>query len=230
MGKIIEILSNDIHFTEGLNSCMNCGVCTAVCPAAEFYNYDPRVIVDTVQRGDEAELEELLKSNTIWYCGECMSCKTRCPRCNTPGEIIMALRSASVKTGLFVESEKGRQQFALKRNIADSVLKVGYCVSPNIAVPERHPEQGPIWEWICANKEHVYERVHANYDGCGAGALRSVDEASLNELNEIFKVTGGAEFMDTIEEFSVKKAEELGLSVDEYLNEVSLFNSGNHGR
>ena len=73
MGKIIEILSNDIHFTEGLNSCMNCGVCTAVCPAAEFYNYDPRVIVDTVQCGDEAELEELLKSNTIWYCGECMS-------------------------------------------------------------------------------------------------------------------------------------------------------------
>lgn len=230
MGEIIEILNKDIHFSEGLNSCMNCGVCTAVCPAAEFYNYDPRMVVDTVQRGDEAEIEELLKSNTIWYCGECMSCKTRCPRGNTPGEIIMALRAASIKTGLFVESEKGRQQFALKRNIADSVLKVGYCVSPDIAVPEKHPEQGPIWEWICANKERVYERVHANYDGNGAGALRHVDEASLDELNNIFQVTGGASFMDAIENFSVKKAEQLGMSVDEYLDEISTQNSGNHGR
>ena len=71
---------------------MNCGVCTAICPAAEFYNYDPRVIVETVQRGNEEEIEELLKSDTIWYCGECMSCKARCPRCNTPGLVIMALR------------------------------------------------------------------------------------------------------------------------------------------
>ena len=48
---------------------MNCGVCTAICPAAEFYNYDPRVIVETVQRGNEEESKELLKSDTIWYCG-----------------------------------------------------------------------------------------------------------------------------------------------------------------
>ena len=43
-------LREDIHFMEGFNSCMNCGVCTAICPAAEFYNYDPRVIVETVHR------------------------------------------------------------------------------------------------------------------------------------------------------------------------------------
>ena len=110
MSKILNKLREDIHFIEGMNSCMNCGVCTAICPAAEFYNYDPRVIVETVQRGNEEEIEELLKSNTIWYCGECMSCKTRCPRCNTPGLIIMALRKVSQELGYFVYSEKGRQQ------------------------------------------------------------------------------------------------------------------------
>ena len=92
-----------------------CGVCTAICPSAEFYNYDPRIIADTVQRQDEESIEGLLKSDTIWYCGECMSCKTRCPRCNTPGGIIMALRRLSQEKGWFTESEKGRQQFALKR-------------------------------------------------------------------------------------------------------------------
>ena len=67
MAEIIKRLREDIHFREGMNSCMNCGVCTAICPAAEFYNYDPRMIVETVQRGDEAEIEALLKSDTIWY-------------------------------------------------------------------------------------------------------------------------------------------------------------------
>ena len=111
-----ELLMRDIRFEEGLNACMNCGVCTAICPAAEFYNYDPRQIIDIVQSGDNNEIEKLLKSETIWYCGECMSCKTRCPRGNAPGLVIMALRSLSQDLGFFVESEKGRQQLAIKTN------------------------------------------------------------------------------------------------------------------
>ena len=90
MASLREELPKDVRFVEGLNSCINCGVCTAICPAARFYNYDPRMIVDTVQKGNEAEIEQLLKSDTIWFCGECLSCKTRCPRGNTPGYIIQA--------------------------------------------------------------------------------------------------------------------------------------------
>lgn len=41
MGKYFDMLMEDVRMREGLNSCMNCGVCTGVCPAAEFYNYDP---------------------------------------------------------------------------------------------------------------------------------------------------------------------------------------------
>ena len=44
---------------EGMKACMNCGVCTAVCPAAEFYNYDPRQIVSTVQTQDDEAIEAL---------------------------------------------------------------------------------------------------------------------------------------------------------------------------
>ena len=127
--SLIDSLKKDIHYIESLNSCMNCGVCTAICPSAEFYNYDPRIIADTVQRQDEESIEGLLKSDTIWYCGECMSCKTRCPRCNTPGGIIMALRRLSQEKGWFTESEKGRQQFALKRILGNNILNYGYCVT-----------------------------------------------------------------------------------------------------
>mgnify|MGYP001735809733 CR=1 FL=1 len=160
--SLIDSLKKDIHYIESLNSCMNCGVCTAICPSAEFYNYDPRIIADTVQRQDEESIEGLLKSDTIWYCGECMSCKTRCPRCNTPGGIIMALRRLSQEKGWFTESEKGRQQFALKRILGNNILNYGYCVTPDIVKPEMHPEQGPVWEWIYEHRDEVYERTNGS--------------------------------------------------------------------
>ena len=103
MAKYFDMLLEDVRLREGLTACMNCGVCTAVCPAAAFYNYDPRQIVSIVQTRDDEAIEELLKSEEIWYCGECMSCRPRCPRGNTPGYVIQALRTLSQKLGFFVE-------------------------------------------------------------------------------------------------------------------------------
>ena len=34
-GHLFERLQQDYRVKEGLKACMNCGVCTAVCPAAE---------------------------------------------------------------------------------------------------------------------------------------------------------------------------------------------------
>lgn len=228
MSGLLDQLKQDIHYIEGMNSCMNCGVCTAICPSAEFYNYDPRIIADTVQRGDEEEIEALIKSETIWYCGECMSCKTRCPRCNTPGSIIMALRRLSQQKGYFTLSEKGRQQFALKRVIGANILEVGYCVTPDIVKPEMHPEQGPVWEWIYAHRDDVYEKVHSNYHKTGAGALRRVDDASLGELRRIFDVTGGTEFMQNIEEHSARQAAASGTDIESYYIHTFTDNNGTH--
>ena len=151
MGKYFDMLMEDVRMREGLHSCMNCGVCTGVCPAAEFYNYDPRQIVNIVQTQDDDAIEELMRSDVIWYCGECMSCRPRCPRGNTPAYVIQALRTLSQKLGFFVESEKGRQQLALKRTIGENILRTGYCVTPKLVKPELHPEQGTVWEWIYEN-------------------------------------------------------------------------------
>lgn len=225
---LLEKLKRDIHYIEGMNSCMNCGVCTAICPAAEFYNYDPRMIVDTVQREDEEEIQQMLSSDLIWYCGECMSCKTRCPRGNTPGGIIMALRKLSQEEGYFTDSEKGRQQYALKKVIDHNILERGYCITPDIVKPEMHPEQGPVWEWVYANLDGVYERLHAAYRKPGAGALRDVDEESMRELRKIFDVTGGTDFIETIQNCSEKQADENGMNMDEYFLSVYTENNGTH--
>ena len=235
MGKLYNLLLEDVRFEEGLNACMNCGVCTAICPAAEFYDYDPRKIVDVVQSGEDDKITELLKSETIWYCGECMSCKTRCPRGNAPGLIIMALRSLSQDLGFFIESEKGRQQLALKRTVGHWMVTYGYCLYLEGVGTDLHPEQGPVWDWIQDNWKEVFKRMGANYQGDGPGILRRIPEEAMDEIREIFKVTGGMKRFENIESFSKKKAKELNMQLDEgtdneYFRHIYEFNNGSHTR
>ncbi|HVN57188.1 MAG TPA: 4Fe-4S dicluster domain-containing protein [Bacteroidales bacterium] len=235
MESLYNQLLKDVRFVEGLNACMNCGVCTAICPAAEFYNYDPRKIIDEVQDGNEEAIEELLKSDSIWYCGECMSCKTRCPRGNTPGLVIMALRALSQELGYFVESEKGRQQLAIKRTVGEWILNTGYCVYLDGISTELHPEQGPVWEWVQDNREGLLKRLGGNYKGDGPGILRKIPQETLDELKKIFEVTGGLARYEKIESFSKKKAGEMNLDLDEtmdneYFRNIYKTNSGSHTR
>lgn len=233
MGQLYDKLKEDIRFHEGLKACINCGTCTAICPAAEFYNYHPRIITGICQTKDDEQIEELLKSDTIWYCGECMSCVSRCPRGNAPGLLITALRSLSQELGYFVESEKGRQQLAIKRTVGKWILEYGYCLFPSEISPENHPEQGPIWEWEQEHLQDVMERLGANYKKTGPGILRKIPDEALEEIRKIFDETGASERFRKIEEFSKAKASEMGISFDEgtendYFRFIYTTNSDKH--
>lgn len=228
MGKLFDELSEDYRFKEGLHTCINCGTCTAICPAAEFYKYDPRKIVDTVQHKDDAEIEALLKSDTIWYCGECMSCVTRCPRKNGPGLVIMALRNLSAKKGYFTYSEKGRQLYPLTKAMTGTILKYGYCIHPKTFKWEDHMESGPVWKWHTEHLEDSYARQGANYMGEGNGILRKIPQESLDDLKAIFDVTGGTERIETVEKYSRLKAQEMGMTMDEYERYTFECNDGDH--
>jgi heterodisulfide reductase subunit C1 len=235
VGELYNKLATDVRLKEGLKACVNCGTCTAICPAASFYNYSPRDIVDIIQTKDDDKITSLLKSDFIWYCGECMSCKTRCPRGNTPGLVITVLRSVSQEMGFFVESEKGRQQLAVKRTVGDWILKHGYCVYAEDVKTDKHPEQGPVWDWENNHLPDVMNRLGANYNGDGPGIYRKIPEESLEEIRRIFDITGGTERFRKIEDYSRQKAGELGLNLDdtldnEYMNQIYTADSHNHNR
>lgn len=198
---IRELLQQDVRYQEGLKACMNCGICTALCPAAGFYDYDPRRLVTMVQNGSEEELEDLLKSDYIWLCGQCMSCKPRCPRGNVPGLIIMALRQVSQQLGYFVHSTRGRQQLQIVRSIGANILKQGYCVYPEAVLPQEHPEQGPVWGWVHANLPEVMNRLSENYQKEGPGAIRKIPDDTLAELYRIFEASGALGRFATIENY-----------------------------
>lgn len=222
--ELLKELKKDFRFIEGLKACISCGTCTAICPAAEFRDYDPRLIVESVQSGNEAEIERLLKSDTIWYCGECLSCKTRCPRGNTPGYIVQALRALSIKTGFFIFSEQGRKQLAIKRTVGDHILKYGYCVYIDEIDTGMYPEQGPVWDWLRENRAEVLGKLKTNYNKAGSGTLRQTSEESLSDLKKIFDETGETERMNTIEEYSRQAANRMGIEFsegrDDYFMEV----------
>ncbi len=208
---LYQKLKNDVRLSEGLHACMNCGICTAVCPAAEYFEYDPRTIAITVQSGNEEQIASLLESETIWYCGQCMSCKPRCPRNNCPGLIISVLRKISQESGAFTRSRMGRQQYIIQKTIGANIFRFGYCVHPTSVVPETHPEQGPVWKWVYENMKSVYDAVGANLDGDGEGAMRKIADEDLKEIHRIFKFSGGLELHQKVEEFSRRKAIELGI-------------------
>lgn len=193
MGSLYSLITQDSRASEALKACMNCGICTAICPAAEFFDYDPRQICDTVQRKDENAIEALLRSETIWACGQCMSCKARCPRGNAPGEIISILRKHAQSLGYYNERIR-EQQRRLASTLGNNILKTGYCVHPDLVHPSLHPEQGPIWEWYVNNILDVAPKLGANYYGEGPGALREIHQKNLDEINKIYEVTGGLEF------------------------------------
>lgn len=218
--NLFEELEKDYRFKEGFHTCINCGTCTAVCPAAEFYCYDPRKIVSIVQTKDNATIEELLKSETIWYCGECMSCVTRCPRKNGPGLVIMALRSLSIRLGYFTESKRGRQMLPLTRMMTGNILQYGYCIHPKSFKWEDHKESGPVWKWHTEHLEKSLERQGANYMQDGPGILRKIPQESLDELQAIFDVTGGTEQIRLVEECSRKKANEMQVDMETYEREA----------
>jgi len=228
MDGLFDKLCKDYRFREGFHNCISCGTCTAVCPAAEFYRYDPRSIVEAVQKKDDSLIEELLKSDTIWYCGECMSCVTRCPRKNGPGLVVMALRDMSIRLGYFTESEKGRQMLPLTHIMTRNILKYGYCVHPATFIWEDHMESGPVWKWHCEHLEKSLARQGANYMGEGPGVLRRIPRESLDELKAIFDVTGGTERIRAVEDFSRRKAKQMGQTMEEYERTAFEYSSGKH--
>lgn len=105
--------------------CLQCGRCTAGCPAAKvFSDYSPREIV---RRAQECTADELAKDPLIWLCGQCYTCNSRCPRNNNPASIILNARNQAYKEG-YAPAEIYQKAFSLFQ----SLFSKGVTVSPEL--------------------------------------------------------------------------------------------------
>ncbi len=74
-----EEIANLLYAVEGnsIKACIQCGTCTATCPAAEFMEHSPRQLIAMIQANQKAAV---LSSNTFWCCASCYHCTVRCPK------------------------------------------------------------------------------------------------------------------------------------------------------
>ncbi|MGA7523361.1 MAG: 4Fe-4S dicluster domain-containing protein [Acidobacteriaceae bacterium] len=76
-----------------VESCFQCGNCTAVCPLAQDSAGFPRRAIRMAQVGME---RELLASEDLWRCYACGECTRTCPREADPAEFMAAARSYAI--------------------------------------------------------------------------------------------------------------------------------------
>lgn len=79
--------------------CYQCGKCTAGCPVADRMDLRPSVIMRMLQSGDEKEIEEILRSQSIWLCLTCETCYSRCPMELDIPKVMDYLRQRSLAEG-----------------------------------------------------------------------------------------------------------------------------------
>ncbi len=83
----------------GVDRCVECGRCTAVCPMAEMYvNFSiamsPRGIIKKALTG-----EALAADRNLWYCTECNAGTDACPQKVSCRDLIRSLRRLVLEEG-----------------------------------------------------------------------------------------------------------------------------------
>jgi heterodisulfide reductase subunit C len=71
-------IANMLYAAHGnaISMCIQCGVCSGTCPVAPYMDDTPRRLIGKVVAGFK---DEVLDSNTAWYCASCYHCTVRCP-------------------------------------------------------------------------------------------------------------------------------------------------------
>lgn len=213
-------LENHVIARHAVSSCMSCGACTALCPAAEFYDFSPREIMTIVEEKNEESIIELLKSETIWYCHQCGSCKTKCPRQNSPFGMISSLRQLSQIKGYHVESIRGRQQYFARHYWGGNLWNRACTLYFRNAIPDTHQDFGPRYQTYFKRQEEFMKKVGAHPDMEGSCAGRKMPTETLHELRQLWMAGGALYFWSLIEDAAHRQAKEMNLTIDEYHHKV----------
>ncbi len=101
-----------------LRTCLQCGTCSGSCPNGSDMDYSPRILFALIFAGLE---EEVLKSNTMWYCLSCYYCTERCPKDIPITDLMYTLKSMAMKK----KQTGGTDASALAKTFTDYVYKYG---------------------------------------------------------------------------------------------------------
>ncbi len=85
------------ELSESLLTCIQCGTCSASCPAVDAMDVTPRHLWQLIRWG---LMDEALQTRAFWQCTQCYACTVRCPRGIITSEHMRLLRRWVAEEGL----------------------------------------------------------------------------------------------------------------------------------
>ncbi len=156
----------------GILKCIQCGMCTSVCPAARHTDYDPREIVKRVLDKDET----LITDDIIWNCFYCYTCQSVCPVSNSPSVINQILRQRAIDDG------KGKPKVAPFSAYGESFIEFGLGAIPSNFFDDLIKDFGKEWLELKINLEDIREDLNL-------GSM-FLPEKDVKDINNILEKTG----------------------------------------
>lgn len=84
-----------------LERCIQCGTCGGSCPSAADMDHTPRQLFAMIRAGLR---DEVLRSNTPWFCVSCYTCVVRCPQEVHITDVIYTLKSMAIRAGYYKDA------------------------------------------------------------------------------------------------------------------------------
>ncbi|MDD2644394.1 MAG: 4Fe-4S dicluster domain-containing protein [Methanobacteriaceae archaeon] len=157
----------------GLLRCVQCGMCTSVCPAARHSEYNPRNMIERVLEGDETVLED----ENLWNCFYCYTCHSICPVGNSACEVNQVLKQIAFDEG---KTNKKLKPFY---NYGEVFINQAMGGIPKNFVKDLAKDFGPEWVDFKKNLIPIREKL-------GLGKLnppkKTVKEINLLLMNSGF--------------------------------------------
>jgi len=132
-----DIQSHTLYDHE-LYGCLNCGICTATCPSAHYYDFSPREIVQLLWTENLEGIYDAMQEK-IWACAQCYTCAARCPFHNSPGGLIMIMRETAIKHGM----QSAKDVLRPFSRVLMKLIATGNQLAPNMITPDAFADWGP---------------------------------------------------------------------------------------
>ena len=152
-------------------------------PAAQYYeDYNPRTIVDVALSRDEGRLVELLQSDVLWYCGQCGSCKTKCPREEQHHGVDLLAAVSQSAQGLPPGQRTGPAAVRRPAPVGHNFWNRAFSLYFRNATAAAHPDFGPRYAQYWSEVEPQMRRLGATPDARGDFGGKKVNPETLAEL------------------------------------------------
>ena len=101
-----------------IETCINCGNCTAICPLTSSDHPFPRKVIRLAQLGLK---DRLIASIDPWLCYYCGDCSITCPRGAEPAETMMATRRWLIAQ--YDESGQAKKLYTSEKKVFLAILR-----------------------------------------------------------------------------------------------------------